>query len=327
MRGGKCFRVRFVISSDESMVAGGDWCVMYDLHRLRLLRELKHRGTLAAVASALSYSPSTISSQLSQLEAEVGVPLLEPMGRRVRLTPAAEMLVGHIEVILDRLEQAEADIARSKTVLEGDLRIATFQTAAKTLVLPAVELLQREHPQLRVYVHQENERTPLRALVAHEFDLVIAEDYPGEPPSALTGLHTQLLLEDPLLLATPPDGEPPQLAALAHLPWVMEPEGNAARRWASAVCRQAGFEPHVRYQSTDLTFHVRLIEAGQAVGFLPKLAWGVHAPTVTLTELTPPNARRVLIATRTGSHHHPAVVAARVALDRISRSARDLTRS
>jgi hypothetical protein len=72
---------------------------------------------------------------------------------------------------------------------------------------------------------------------------------------------------------------------------------------------------------------VRLIESGQAVGFLPKLAWGVHAPTVTLTELTPPNTRRVLIATRTGSHDHPAVVAARVALDRISRSAWDLTRS
>jgi hypothetical protein len=65
---------------------------------------------------------------------------------------------------------------------------------------------------------------------------------------------------------------------------------------------------------------MRLIEAGQAVGFLPKLACGDHAPTVTLTELTPPTARRVLIATRTGSHDHPAVVAARIALDRISRS-------
>jgi DNA-binding transcriptional LysR family regulator len=109
-----------------------------DLHRLRLLRELKHRGTLAAVATALSYSPSTISAQLSQLEREVGVPLLAPAGRRVRLTPEAEILVGHVEAVLERLERAEADIARSRTVLEGDLRIATFQTAAKTLVLPAL---------------------------------------------------------------------------------------------------------------------------------------------------------------------------------------------
>lgn len=52
--------------------------VLLDLHRLRLLRELKHRGTLAAVAAALSYSPSSVSQQLSVLEAEVGVALLEP---------------------------------------------------------------------------------------------------------------------------------------------------------------------------------------------------------------------------------------------------------
>lgn len=86
---------------------------MFDLHRLRLLRELKHRGTLAAVAAALSYSPSSISQQLSQLEAEVGVRLLEPVGRRVRLTAQAEILVAHTEAVLERLERAEADLATS----------------------------------------------------------------------------------------------------------------------------------------------------------------------------------------------------------------------
>ncbi|MGH1554350.1 LysR family transcriptional regulator [Streptomyces sp. L7] len=97
---------------------------MFDLHRLRLLRELKHRGTLAAVAAALSYSPSAVSQQLSQLESEVGVPLLVPVGRRVRLTPQAEILVEHTEAVLKRLEEAEADIATSLTDLTGTLRIA-----------------------------------------------------------------------------------------------------------------------------------------------------------------------------------------------------------
>ena len=83
---------------------------MLDLHRLRLLRELKHRGTLAAVAEALAYTPSAISQQLSVLETEAGVPLLERAGRRVRLTPAAERLVEHTEAILERLEQAQADL-------------------------------------------------------------------------------------------------------------------------------------------------------------------------------------------------------------------------
>ena len=66
---------------------------MLDVRRLRLLREVKLRGTLAAVAEALAYSPSSVSQQLSLLEAEAGVPLLEKAGRRVILTPQAELLV------------------------------------------------------------------------------------------------------------------------------------------------------------------------------------------------------------------------------------------
>jgi DNA-binding transcriptional LysR family regulator len=287
-----------------------------DLHRLRLLRELKHRGTLAAVAAALSYSPSTISAQLTQLEREVDVPLLVPVGRRVRLTPEAEILVGHVEAVLERLERAEADLARSKTVLEGDLRIATFQTAAKTLVLPALARLHRDHPGLRVHLSQQEPQRALPALLAHDHDLVLAEEYPGDPPPQLPGLHIELLTEDVLRLATPPGDEPPGLHALADRAWVMEPEGTAARRWAVGICRRAGFEPNIRYQSTDLALHVSLIEGGHAVGFLPGLARATGERTVTLTDLPRPDRRRIVIATRRGAHGHPFIDAARRALDR-----------
>jgi DNA-binding transcriptional LysR family regulator len=97
-----------------------------DLRRLRLLRELAHRGTLGAVAEALSYAPSTVSQQLSLLESEVGVPLLEPVGRRVRLTPQAEVLVPHTERILEELERAEAAVAASTAQVAGLVRVAAF---------------------------------------------------------------------------------------------------------------------------------------------------------------------------------------------------------
>ena len=60
---------------------------MWNLHRLRLLRELQLRGTIAEVARTLRFSPSTVSHQLDKLENEVGAVLLVPDGRRVRLTP------------------------------------------------------------------------------------------------------------------------------------------------------------------------------------------------------------------------------------------------
>src|SRR6202012_3063212 len=85
-------------------------CAVLDVHRLRLLRELDRRGTLAAVARALSYSPSAVSQQLSQLEAETCGTLLEPVGRGVRLTPLARILVPYPEALLNRLKESAADL-------------------------------------------------------------------------------------------------------------------------------------------------------------------------------------------------------------------------
>ncbi|MEU6658791.1 LysR family transcriptional regulator [Streptomyces sp. NPDC046821] len=295
---------------------------MFDLHRLRLLRELKHRGTLAAVAAALSYAPSSVSQQLSLLEAEVGVPLLEPVGRRVRLTEQAEILVAHTEAVLERLQRAEADIAGSLTDLTGTLRIASFQTAALALVPAALGLLRDRHPHLRVHVtHMEPEKA-LPALQARDFDLILAEEYPGNPNPRHAELEQEELLDDPLRLALPmPAGTPeglgpmPTLRALADHPWVMEPEGTTARHWATALCRTAGFEPDVRFETTDLLFHLRLVEHGHAAAFLPDLVWSGQPTTVSLRQLPRgQRARRVLTVVRRGSGTHPAVLACREAL-------------
>ena len=83
---------------------------MLDVHRLMLLRELSIRGTMAAVAESLQYSPSAVSQQLTQLEREAGTPLLRKSGRGVRLTPEAEILVAAAAKLADTLERAEAEV-------------------------------------------------------------------------------------------------------------------------------------------------------------------------------------------------------------------------
>src|SRR5829696_2549658 len=97
---------------------------MLEVRRLRVLRELKLRGTLAEVALALNQSPSAVSQQLAQLEREVGVELLRKTGRRVTLTPQAEILVEHTTAVLERLEQAESDVTSSLGSVTGTLRVA-----------------------------------------------------------------------------------------------------------------------------------------------------------------------------------------------------------
>src|SRR5919109_5082296 len=114
---------------------------MLDLRRLRLLRELHARGTIAAVADALQFTPSAVSQQLAVLEREVGVALLEPAGRGVRLTDAALVLVRHAEALLERAELAQADLAAATGTVAGRARIAGFQSVALRLALPAIERL------------------------------------------------------------------------------------------------------------------------------------------------------------------------------------------
>src|ERR671923_451000 len=117
---------------------------MLELRRLRLLRELNERGTIAAVADALQYTPSAVSQQLAMLEREAGVRLLERAGRGVRLTDAALVLVGHAEAMLERAAVAEAELAAAAGTIAGRARIAGFESVALNLAMPALEALARD---------------------------------------------------------------------------------------------------------------------------------------------------------------------------------------
>jgi DNA-binding transcriptional LysR family regulator len=176
---------------------------MLDLRRLRLLRELARRGTIAAVAEALSYSPSAVSQQLAALEKEAGMRLLEPAGRRVRLTAQAGLLVAHTEILLEEMERAEAALAQSLSEIAGTLRVAAFQTAVLTLVPPALTRLEPQHPSLRVEVPELEPEAALPALAAGEFDLVLGEEYPGHPLPRPHETERHDLLTDELRLITP----------------------------------------------------------------------------------------------------------------------------
>jgi DNA-binding transcriptional LysR family regulator len=296
---------------------------LLDVRRLRLLVELSRRGTLAAVADALSYSPSSVSQQLSLLEREAGTPLLVQVGRRVQLTPQAELLVAHAKAVLDRLEEAESDVARSMTSVGGTVRIAVFQSAAHAVVPRALTLLATEHPLLRVEVTEREPETGLFDVAARDFDLVIAEQYPGRTRPLHPELDRVPLAADEIRLALPPasfaEGEADASAALssaASRPWVMEPAGTAARGWAEQLCRDAGFEPDVRFETADLMAHIRLIRSGNAVGVLPDLVWAGEPPTVQLAPLPGAPHREVFSSARPASVGRPAVAAVRDALAR-----------
>lgn len=296
---------------------------MLDLRRLRLLRELSLRGTLASVAEALNYSPSGVSQQLSQLEREVGIPLLRPVGRRVQLTPEAEILVARTEEILTVMERAEAELAEAGESVRGTVRLAIFQTAVLALMPAALRHLRESHPEVRLEMVQHEPETALHDTWAREFDLVVAEQYPGHAAPHHPGLDRLPLISDEISLAVPLGAVDSSwagvssLAGAATLPWVMEPAGAASRHWALQACRVAGFEPDIRYESADLQAHVSLVSSGNAVALLPGLVWADREPTTRLIALTGRPRRTVFTAGRDAGVVRPAVAAVRGALEAV----------
>ena len=288
---------------------------MLDVRRLRLLRELKIRGTLAEVAAALQYSPSSVSQQLALLEKEAGVELLRKTGRKVQLTPQAEVLVAHTAQLLETLEQAEADLAASLTTVSGTVRIAVFQSAALALMPDTLTLMAGTYPEVRIEMTQREPETALHETWARDFDIVIAEQYPGHAAPRYPEPDRIKLTTDAIRLAVPPESKdhPPvtSLEDTAEMAWVMEPRGAASRHWAEQACRSAGFEPDVRFETADLQAQIRLIESGNAVGLMPDLVWTGRGTTAELIELPEKPRRTVFTSVRRSSAQRPAILAAR----------------
>ncbi|RJT82041.1 LysR family transcriptional regulator [Arthrobacter cheniae] len=299
---------------------------MLDLRRLRLLRELKLRGTLAEVAAALSYSPSSVSQQLALLEKEVGVELLRKTGRRVVLTPQAEVLVAHTAELLETLERAEADLAASLTTVSGTVRVAVFQSAALALMPDALTAMTRDYPDVRIEMVQREPEKALYETFARDFDLVIAEQYPGHAAPRHPELDHLPLTEDSIRFAVPGAGMGHEgistIAEAAEAAWVMEPRGAASRHWAEQACRRAGFEPDVRYETADLQAQIRLIESGNAVALMPDLVWTGRSVPVQLLELDDSPRRSIFTSARRAGARRPAVLAFREVLGRAAAGVR-----
>ena len=104
---------------------------MIDVRKLEILRELDRCGTIAATALAVHLTPSAVSQQLATLSREAGTPMLEPDGRRVRLTEAAQLLLSHAHQIFTHLEHAESDLAAFRRGDAGTVRLGTFSSAVK----------------------------------------------------------------------------------------------------------------------------------------------------------------------------------------------------
>ena len=288
---------------------------MLDVKRLRLLAELSRRGTIAAVARTVGYTPSAVSQSLSQLEREVGVALLERDGRRVRLTPAALQLVERADRVLDELDAAEQELAAQHQGVHGSVVIGAFPTAASSIVVPAVKDLAARFPELDATVREHEPEDGIPLLRAGELDLLISESYDDIPPAPAGGLEAHPLMIEPMLLVLPPDNLASSPRDLPDASWIGGLPGTQFATMIERVGRAAGFTPRIVHRADDQTLHLALVEAGLGVGLLPALACPPDRD-VRYVPLEQPR-RHVTALVRRGAARRPAVAAALEAMRRI----------
>jgi DNA-binding transcriptional LysR family regulator len=293
---------------------------MLNLTRLRMLREVSARGTIAAAADALFMTPSAVSQQMAVLEREAGTPILERSGRGVRLTDAGIRLVANTERILADIERAEADLAASAKGVVGRVRVSAFPTAARALLVPALPGLRDRYPNLRVSMVDLEPEESLPALKAAELDVVVTYEWGLLPRLTDPGIEREELFSEPVYLAVPKNHRlagkgPVLLEDLADEEWIVGRDSTSMLELVVAATRKRGYEPRTDFHSMDFQVILAAVGQGLGVALVPPLALIGTYPDVEITHVSDLELDRTIWANiRKGSRDNPGISAVLTAL-------------
>ncbi|MFG2053958.1 LysR family transcriptional regulator [Micromonospora sp. NPDC048930] len=267
-----------------------------DLRRLRLLRELARLGSMRQVAEELHVTTSTVSQQLAALAREVGAELVEPHGRRVRLTPAGRRLAEHAVTILAAVEAARLDLD-PRAEPAGTVRVAGFATAVRRSLLPLTARLATDHPRVRLRIHEHEPAEAYALLAADEVDLALTYDYNLAPTAMDRALEATPLWSAAWHLGAPAGAAPgpaEDAPAVFHrfrdADWIVNSRNTADEVVVRTIASMAGFEPRIVHRADSLELVQDLIVAGLGVGLLPG-----DQPTVPGVRLLPLAGPQILL--------------------------------
>lgn len=243
-----------------------------------MLKEFADRGSIAAVAAALGYTPSAVSQQLAALEREAGAALLDRTARSAELTDTGRRLAGHAEHILAAVEAAEADVSAQTQEPVGRVVVTAFPTAAVAFA-PTLARSLRAHRGLSLLVRQTRPGEGLRQVRSGEVDIALVDDWTGRLPEREAGvLRFYHLLRDPLVLVVPPGhpmadpAEPVDLRRLREEAWMAAPAGEPSRRAVDLLLAGVGGAPPVPWEFEGLSTILGLVARGIGIAAIPALA-------------------------------------------------------
>ncbi|WP_035792190.1 LysR family transcriptional regulator [Kitasatospora mediocidica] len=258
-----------------------------ETRRLQILAELSRLGSMRAVADVLGITTSTVSQQVAALARDMETPLIEPVGRLVRLTPAGRRLAEHAVTILAAVETAHRDLGPGAEP-NGTLRVAGFATAIRGYLLPVVVGLAATSPQVHILIREHEPAESLELLAADEVDLALTYDYNLAPAAEDPTVSATPLWTARWGLGVPADAEPGDgttldvFARFRDHDWIVNSRNTADEEVIRTLASMAGFRPRVTHQADSLDLVQEMIAAGLGVALLP-----IGFPTLPDVRLVP----------------------------------------
>jgi DNA-binding transcriptional LysR family regulator len=278
-----------------------------------MLLELSRLGSMHEVAAELRTTTSSVSQAIAALARDVGTPLLEPEGRRVRLTPAGHRLAEHAVTILAAVEAARLDLDPSAEPA-GVLRVAGFATAIRRSLLPAIDDLARTHPGIEVQLREHEPPESLDLLARDDVDLALTYDYNLAPAAWRKDHHAVPLWDDEWGLGVPRQEPRAPFGAYADRDWIVNSRHHADEEALRTLASMAGFAPRIVHRVDALELVDDLIVAGQGLALLPR--GRASRRGVSVRPLTNPRVRlRAYAVIRPGRDRWPPL---RAVLDRLT---------
>lgn len=209
--------------------------------RLKVFRTVAVHLNFRRAAEELLLTQPAVTQQIQALEEEIGTPLFDRTGGRVRLTASGELLRGYADRLAKLAEEAQEAIAAQNGNVAGELTIGASQTNAQYVLPRILGAFQREYPHIRIRLVSHNTEDALEALAQRSIGIALIEG-----PALRRDMRTQPFLEDELLLVAAPNhpwAEKEIVAAmLQDEPMLLRERGSGSRRVVEQALESAGID-------------------------------------------------------------------------------------
>jgi LysR family cyn operon transcriptional activator len=240
------------------------------LRHLRYFVAIADAGTMARAAERVHVTQSTLSHQLAQLEAEVGATLFERAGRRLQLSDAGGVWLGHARGILAQVDEAKEAVARTRKLERGTVRIGVIHSFVTKLMPDIAAGFVRRHPGIRLQVHEMPGLEIESQVEAGALDLGFAFHPPARP-----GVVGERVFDDTLALAVHARHalaaeRSIRFAQLAGVPLALLTQRFATRRLLDGHFQRAGVVAQIAIEIDSVDALERIAELGVGATFLPR---------------------------------------------------------